>query len=162
MTHSSIGRARSIPLVVAWLVLWIIIIATWIYDEQGFSSGMPGPVFLVMMLGPLLVGVLLGWGRTDLGSAAKAGMIGGVVYGLANMGAQLLWGGVLRLLDRIDPDAMAEMGGVGFFIGEVVEFTVLFTVTGLVLGLAGALTGAALSRATNRRQRSTRMQWPYS
>ena len=65
--------------VVFWLALWVIVIATWMYDENGFTFGMPGPVFLLMMLGPLLVGLLLGWGKVGAWPAARAGMIGGVM-----------------------------------------------------------------------------------
>lgn len=150
MSHLLSLRSRLVWLLTAWLFLWIVIIATWMYDANGYSFGMPGPIFLLMMLGPLLVGLVLGRGTASLWPAAKAGMIGGVVYGLANIGAQLIWGLVLRAFGRIPPDAMAEMGGAGFLVIEVVEFTLLFTLTGLVLGLVGGLLGAALSGKAHR------------
>lgn len=150
MTHAPSVHPRLFPLLLAWLVLWAVIIVTWMYDANGHSFGMPGPVFLLMMLGPLLIGLLLGWGSGSLRQGMKAGMIGGVVYGLVNMAVQLIWGLVLRLLGRIPPDTMTEMGGLGFFVIEVVEFTVLFVATGLILGLVGGLLGAAVSRLAHR------------
>ena len=150
MTHAPSVHSRLFPLLLAWLVLWVVIIVTWMYDANGYSFGMPGPVFLLMMLGPLLVGLLLGWGSGSPRQGMKAGMIGGVVYGLANMVVQLIWGLVLSLLGRIPPDTMAEMGGLGYFVIEVVEFTVLFVATGLILGLGGGLLGTAGSRLARR------------
>ena len=135
---------QVVAAILFWLVLWVIIIATWMYDENGYTFGMPGPIFLLMMLGPLLIGLVLSWGKPGLWQGARTGMIGGVVYGLANMAAQLVWGVVLKALGRIPPDAMAETGGPWVALFEVVEFTVLFTITGLILGLVGGLLGAAL------------------
>lgn len=146
MTHSLVLRSRLTLLLVGWLVLWAIIVATWMYDADGYAIGMPSVVFLVSMLGPLLVGFVLGWGKASPPPAAKAGMAGGVVYGLANMVAQLVWGLILRVLGRIPLDTIAQTGGPWVFLFEIVEFTVLFTVTGLFLGLVGGLLGAAVSR----------------
>jgi len=144
MTHTRRVSAQALGLLLAWLALWAVVVTTWLYDSNGYTVGMPGPVFLLMMFGPLLVGLALGWGKASHRLGMKAGMLGGVAYGLANMVAQLVWGLVLRALGLIPPDAMAEMGGPEFFVIEVVEFTVLFTATGLVLGLVGALLGATV------------------
>ena len=143
------GRALA-TILIFWIALWAVTIATWMYDDEGYAAGMPGPIFLLMMLGPLLVGFVLGWGRASLGQGMKAGLIGGVAYGLANMVAQLLWGLVLRILGRIPAESMENMGGFWVFLFEIVEFTLLFTITGLVLGLVGGLLGAALSRQARR------------
>lgn len=143
------GQA-TIAAILFWVALWAVIVATWMYDGDGYTVGMPSAVFFLMMLGPLLVGFALGWGKTGLWQGMKWGMISGALYGLANMVAQLVWGGVLQLLGRIPLDTMAEMGGMGFFALEVVEFTLLFTLTGLVLGLVGGLLGATVSRLVHR------------
>lgn len=146
MTHTPRFSTRTFGLLLAWLALWAVVVATWLYDADGYAAGMPGPVFLLMLLGPLLGGLVLGWGKGSLGQGMKAGAVGGVVYGLANMGGQLLWGLVLRALGRIPSELPAEVSGPVFFVMEVVEFTLLFTITGLTLGLMGGLAGAALSR----------------
>lgn len=138
---------RIILLVLLWLLLWAATIATWMYDADGYTVGMPPLMFAITMLGPLLVGLILGWGKDSIGEGVRVGMVGGVVYGLANMAGQLLWGGVLNLLGRIPPDTMAEIGGIGVMVFEVVEFTLLFTLTGLILGLIGGALGAWIGRS---------------
>lgn len=144
MNHIS-EKPRSYRLIL-WLggllaVLWAVTIATWIFDEFGYSAGMPGPVFALHLLAPLMVGLIVGWRRAELWPGAKAGAIAGALFGAANIGAQLLWGGVLSLLGRISPDQPFTFVESIF---EVLEFLVLFMIVGLVLGGIGGLLGAAI------------------
>lgn len=144
MYHVS-DQPRSNRLLV-WLgailaILWVITIATWIFDESGYSTGMPGPVFALHMLVPLLVGLIVGWRKIGLWPGAKAGAFAGALFGAANIGAQLIWGLALSLLGRIHPDQPFTFVESIF---EVLEFLVLFTIVGLVLGGIGGLLGAAI------------------
>ena len=122
-------------------LLWIVTIITWIFDESGYSAGMPAPVFALHLLAPLLVGLIVGWRRAGLWPGAKAGAIAGTLFGAANIGAQLLWGAVLSLLGRISPDQPFTFVESIF---EVLEFLVLFMIVGLVVGGVGGLLGAAI------------------
>jgi len=144
----SLGPHRIPPfIVVVWLVLWVIVVITWMYDDSGYSAGMPMPVFLIQLLSPLLIAFVLGWRKFTLWDGAKVGMVAGVVFGLANMAAQLIWGGILLALGKAAPEA--AMGwAAGLF--EVLEFTVLFALTGLVLGLVGGLAGVLAARLLHR------------
>lgn len=150
MTSNASHRLRMsrpvLAVIIIWAVLWIIGIATWMYDVNGYTVGMPPVVFNLTLLGPLLVGLVLGWGKETLWKGVRAGMAGGVLFGLANMVGQLVWGLILRLFGRIPPDAMTEMGGMAFFAIEIVEFTLLFALTGFILGLIGGSAGQLLSR----------------
>jgi hypothetical protein len=131
---------RSLLLIIALLlIIWVVAIATWIYDEAGYSAGMPMPVFLLHMLAPLLVGLIVGWRKVSLWLGAKAGAIAGALFGAANIAVQLLWGGVLSLLGRISPDQPFTFVESIF---EVLEFLVLFTIVGLALGAIGGFFGA--------------------
>lgn len=121
-------------------LLWIVTIITWIFDESGYSAGMPAPVFALHMLAPLLVGLIVGWRRAGLWPGAKAGAIAGALFGAANIGVQLLWGGVLYLLGRIPPNQPFTFLE-GLF--EAFAFLVLFTLVGLALGAIGGFLGAA-------------------
>lgn len=149
MDHSlSFGRQR-IPsfIVVAWLILSAIVVVTWMYDDAGHSVGMPMPVFFLQLLSPMLIAFVLGWRKSTYWQGAKIGMLAGAAFGLANMVAQLIWGGILLALDKAVPGA--TMGwAAGLF--EVFEFTVLFTLTGLVLGLVGGLAGVLATRVLHR------------
>lgn len=73
----------------------------------------------------------------------KNGLIGGVLFGLANIAATLLWGAILMASGRVSPD---DAMTVGEGLSEVVEFTLLYTIVGLVLGAAGGFLGAPASR----------------
>lgn len=144
MNHTSL-RPRSSQILV-WIggllvLLWVITIATWMYDEHGYSFGMPMPVFVIHMLAPLLVGLIVGWQRAGLWPGAKAGAIAGALFGAANIGAQLIWGAALSLLGRISPDQPFTFIESIF---EVLEFLVLFMIVGLVLGGLGGFLGAAI------------------
>lgn len=149
MDHSlSFGRQR-IPsfIVIAWLILTAIVVVTWMYDDAGYSVGMPMPVFFLQLLSPMLIAFVLGWRKPTYWQGAKIGMVAGAAFGLANMVAQLIWGGILLALGKAVPEA--TMGwAAGLF--EVFEFTVLFTLTGLVLGLVGGLAGVLAARVLHR------------
>jgi len=124
-------------LAVLWALLWAITIATWIYSEEGYSSGMPGPVFFLHLLAfPLVVGYLgSGW-RMHSGLA-------GVVFAEANLLLQLVWGGILAVLGRIAPDP--NMTGLAGIL-EYVEFMLLMGVPGFILGWLGGAVGKAARR----------------
>lgn len=122
-------------------LLWVVTIATWMYDKHGYSAGMPGPVFALHLLAPLLVGLIVGWHRSGLWPGAKAGAIAGALFGVVNIGAQLVWGAALSLLGRTSPDQPFTFIE-GIF--EVLEFLVLFMIVGLVLGGIGGFLGAAI------------------
>jgi hypothetical protein len=146
MNHIS-EQPRSNRLLI-WLggllaLLWAVTIATWMYDEAGYSFGMPMPVFVIHMLAPLLVGLIVGWRKAELWLGAKAGGLAGALFGAANIGVQLLWGGVLSLLGRISPDQPFTFIESIF---EVLEFLVLFMIVGFLLGGIGGLLGTAIGR----------------
>lgn len=52
MTHSPVLRSRLALLLVAWLILWAVIVATWMFDADGYTVGMPAAVFFLALLGP--------------------------------------------------------------------------------------------------------------
>ncbi len=123
------------------VVLWVMTVATWMYDTAGYTVGMPMPLFFVHLAAPLVVGLIVGRRKTGLWSGAKTGAIAGALFGAANIAVQLLWGGVLYLLGRIPPDQPFTFVESLF---EVLEFLVLFTLMGLILGMAGGFLGAAI------------------
>ena len=123
-------------------LLWAVTIITWIFDESGYSAGMPGAVFALHMLAPLLVGLIVGWRKLEVWQGAKTGGVAGALFGAANIGVQLLWGGVLDLLGRISPDQPFTFVESIF---EVLEFLVLFMIFGLFLGGIGGFLGAAIA-----------------
>ena len=141
LDQSQSERRPLVILLILFVGLWVVTIATWMYDESGYSYGMPMPLFLVHLIAPLVVGVIVGWRRLDLWSGAKSGAIAGALFGTANIGIQLLWGGVLDLLDRISPDQPFTFLE-GLF--AVFEFLVFFALIGLVLGALGGFLGAAI------------------
>lgn len=134
-------RQPWVILVLLLVALWVVTVATWIFDEAGYSAGMPGPIFALHMLAPLLVGLIVGWRRVGSWPGAKAGAIAGALFGAANIGAQLIWGAVLSSLGRISPDQPFTFIESVF---EVLEFLVLFMTVGLVLGGVGGFLGAVL------------------
>lgn len=149
-------KPRSYRLLI-WLgallaILWGITVATWLYDDQGFSVGMPGPVFALHLLAPLLVGLIVGWRKANLWQGAKAGALAGALFGAANMGVQLLWGGALNLLGRVSPD---QSFTVVESIFEVLEFLLLFLIVGLFLGGIVGLLGAAIGGRRRGEQKVT-------
>ncbi len=141
LDQSQPDRRPLVILLILFVGLWAVTIATWIFDEAGYSAGMPMPIFALHLLAPLLVGLIVGWRRLSLWSGAKAGAIAGALFGAANIAVQLLWGGVLSLLGRISPDQPFTFVESIF---EVLEFLILFAVVGLALGGIGGLLGAAI------------------
>lgn len=144
MNHTS-EKPRSYRLLI-WLgallaIMWVITIATWLFDDQGYSVGMPGPVFALHLLAPLLVGLIVGWSKADLWQGAKAGALAGALFGAANMGVLLLWSGALNMLGRVFPDQSFTFVESIF---EVLEFLALFMIVGLFLGGIVGLLGAAI------------------
>lgn len=137
VTHEPRLSRPTLAMILFWLAVWAFTLLTWMYGDDGYTYGMAPAATVLTMLGPLLVGLVLGWNKATLWPAVRAGMIGGALFGAATMVGQLVWGGVLYLLGRIPPDAMEEMGGLPVMIFEVIEFTVLFVVSGLILGAIG-------------------------
>lgn len=135
-------RRSWIILLLVFVALWTVTAATWMYDEAGYTVGMPGLVFILHLAAPLAVGLVVGWRKLSLVSGAKVGAFAGALFGAANIAVQLLWGGVLYLLGRIPPDQPFTILE-GLF--EVFEFLLLFTIIGLILGAIGGLLSAAIS-----------------
>lgn len=135
------NRLPVIVLVILYIALWIMMVVTWMYDDAGYSGGMPGPAFLVMLASPLVAGSIVGWYKENLGSGVKAGMIAGSLFGAANIVGNLVWGGVLWIQGKISADQpFTFWQGVA----EVLEFLLLFAIIGLFLGAIGGLSGAAI------------------
>lgn len=137
-------KANSLPaivLIIFFIALWIMMVVTWMYDDAGYSGGMPGPAFLVMLASPLIAGFVVGWYKESLGLGVKAGMIAGPLFGAANILGNLVWGGVLWIQGKIPADQPFT-----FWQGvvEVSEFILLFATIGLFLGAIGGLSGAAI------------------
>lgn len=125
------------------ILLWIVTIALWIYDAAGDSMGMPMPLFFVHLLLPLVAGLVVGWRATSLAAGTRAGAMAGALFGLANMGALLLWSGILYLLGRVSADQPFTLAESVF---EALEFLLLYALVGLVLGAVGGAVGAVLGR----------------
>ncbi len=134
---------------VVWVqVVWVITLATWVFDQRSVPVGMH-PVGLVLNLAlPIGAGALVGWwwldepgGRRGVVSSAERGMIGGMLAMEASLlGELVLWMVVYRLiLGR----PLAEVtGGMLGGLTELVEFVVLAANGGLVLGgIGGAVSG---------------------
>lgn len=65
-------KTNSLPvivLIILYIALWIMMVVTWMYDDAGYSGGMPGPAFLVMLASPLVPGFMVGWHKERLGRA---------------------------------------------------------------------------------------------
>lgn len=137
-------KRNSLPviaLIILYIALWIMMAVTWMYDDAGYSGGMPGPAFLVILASPLVAGLIVGWYKESLGSGVKTGMIAGPIFGAANIVGNLIWGRVLWIQGKIPADQPFT-----FWQGvlEVLEFLVLFAIIGLFLGAIGGLSGAAI------------------
>jgi hypothetical protein len=147
MSHKLHIQRPVMVVLVFWGVIWLLTIATWMYDSAGYTVGMPMPVFFLQLLAPLLAGLVLGWNKQHLWPGVKAGMIGGALFGIASLIGQLIWGGVLNLMGRIPPES-----NITFVEGiyEILEFLMLFTIVGLVLGAVGGLLGFAIAKALHR------------
>jgi hypothetical protein len=143
MNHKLHIQRPVMVVLVFWGAIWVLAIATWMYDSAGYTVGMPMPVFFLQLLAPLLAGVVLGWGKSRLWPGMKAGMIGGALFGIANLVGQLIWGGVLYLMGRIPPESPFTFVE-GIF--EALEFLVLFMMTGLILGAVGGLLGFGIAK----------------
>lgn len=134
-----------LAMILFWLAVWVFAIVTWMYDDAGYTFGMSPAATILTMLGPLLVGLVLGWGKQRPWHSIRAGAIGGALFGAATMVSQLVWGAVLQALGRIPPDAMEQMGGIWFAVIEALEFTVLFVVSGMILGGIGGAAAALVA-----------------
>jgi hypothetical protein len=139
----------AIVLIILYIALWIMMAVTWMYDDAGYSVGMPWPAFLVMLASPLVAGFTVGWSKASLGSGVKAGMIAGPLLGAANIVGNLLWGGVLWIQGKIPAEQpFTFWQGVA----EVLEFLLLFAIIGLVLGAIGGLAGTAIGNRMRSRE----------
>jgi len=125
---------RSFALI--WLALWALTIITWMYDERGYSMGMPMLVFFAHLGAlPTVAGIMTARWRLH---GAAAGFV------IAEVDLLLLaaWGGLLALLGKVadNPD-MAGWAGVA----EYGAFVILMGVVGFVAGWIGGVIGRALS-----------------
>lgn len=139
--HPRTNRLPVIVLIVLYIALWIMMVVTWMYDDAGYTVGMPGPAFFIMLASPLVAGCIVGWYKESLGPGVKAGMIAGAFFGAANMIGNVIWGGVLWVRGLIPADQPFT-----FWEGviEAFGFLLLFAIVGLVLGAIGGLSGAAI------------------
>lgn len=121
--------------VVAWSLLWILTVATWLYDPAGNSFGMPFPVFFLHLVGfPLVVGAVVSRWRLNSGLA-------GLIVSEGNLALNLVWSGVLALLGRIDP---AGSMSVAEGLVEVLEFVLLMGLAGFLAGALGGFLGRVI------------------
>lgn len=144
MTHKFHFNRQVTILVVLWLALWFLMVFTWLYDQNGYSSGMPPVPFFMMLFSPLVVGLIVGWYKVDVWPGVKAGMIAGALFGAANIVGNLIWGLILQLRGQIAPDQPFTFWE-GVF--EALIFLLFFAVIGLVLGAIGGLLAVFISRA---------------
>lgn len=154
LVQSKSDRRPRVILIVLFVALWLLMAVTWMYDEAGYTAGMPGPVFFLMLISPLVAGLVAGWNRVEVRSGAKVGMIAGALFGAANIAGNLIWGGILFLLGRIPPDQPFTFWE-GVF--EAFIFLLFFAVIGLVLGAIGGALGAAISARRHSENKESRL-----
>lgn len=135
-------RRPLVILVFFYVALWVLMAVTWMYDDAGYTVGMPGPIFMILLVSPLAAGAVVGYYKADLRSGIKAGMIAGALFGAANIIGNLIWGLVLSARGRIPADQPFTFLE-GMF--EALSFLVFFALVGLVLGAIGGALGAAVS-----------------
>lgn len=148
MRHFLRSHPTFFALFLFWLCLWVVMVVTWLYDPDGYTVGMPMPVFFVFLAAPLLAGLIAGWPKPSLGAGISAGMSAGALFGAANLVGNLLWGAVLSIQGRIPPDQPFTFWE-GVF--EALGFLVFFMVVGLALGALGGGIGAALGGRAGRK-----------
>lgn len=135
-------RRPLVILLIFLIALWVLMAVTWMYDDAGYTVGMPAPVFFLHLISPLVAGLVVGWYKVGLRSGVKAGMIAGALFGAANIIGNLMWGLVLLAQGRIPADQpFTFLEGVF----EALSFLVFFALIGLVLGAIGGAIGAAVS-----------------
>jgi hypothetical protein len=132
---------------VFWLALLVLTILTWQYDPAGYSAGMPGPVFFILLGSPFVVALILGWQQDTIWDGLKAGVVGGTLFGLANMAGHLVWSMLIiaRGKAAFDP----PMAWWEFAL-EALGFVFLFGIVGFVLGLVGGPLGAWAATSRHR------------
>jgi hypothetical protein len=143
MTHKFHIDRQLTAVVILWIALWFLMVFTWLYDQEGYSSGMPPVPFFMMLFSPLVVGVIVGWYKVEVWPGMKAGMIAGALFGAANIIGNLIWGLMLQVQGRITPEQPLT-----FWEGvlEALGFLLFFAVIGLVLGAIGGLLGVFIAR----------------
>ena len=50
MSHVLRNHPTVSALFLLWLGLWIVMVATWLYDSAGYTVGMPMPVFFIFLV----------------------------------------------------------------------------------------------------------------
>ena len=60
MSHVLRNHPTVSALFLLWLGLWIVMVATWLYDSAGYTVGMPMPVFFIFLVAPLPAGLIAG------------------------------------------------------------------------------------------------------
>ncbi len=141
-THPKPDRRPLVILTIFLVALWVLMAVTWMYDDAGYTSGMPVPVFFLHLTSPLVAGLVVGWYKVGMRSGVKAGMIAGALFGAANIIGNLIWGLVLLAQGRIPADQPLTFLEGTF---EALSFLVFFALIGLVLGAIGGALGAAVS-----------------
>ena len=157
MNHSIVqpkpDRRPLVILIIFFVALWVLMAVTWLYDDAGYTVGMPGPIFMILLVSPLAAGAVVGYYKADLRSGIKAGMIAGALFGAANIIGNLIWGLVLSARGRIPADQPFTLLE-GMF--EALSFLVFFALIGLVLGAIGGAIGAAVCARARRTQSGLR------
>lgn len=134
-------RRPLVILGILFVALWILMVVTWMYDEAGYTVGMPPAVFIIILASPLVAGLIVGWFKVGLRPGAKAGMIAGALFSAANIIGNIIWGWLLNIQGRIPAEQpFTFWEGVA----EALGFLLLFAVVGLVLGAIGGALGAAI------------------
>lgn len=152
--HKIIDRLRSnhtaaILIGIAWVILWVAIIATWMYDEQGYSFGMQGALFFILLLSPFLIGIYYGYYERTIQESITRGALSGFLLSLLNFAMLLIWSGVLAALGKIDP-TNSEFSLVGNIL-EIGEMLLLFAIVAVLTGAIGGMTGWAYQRLGKKR-----------
>ena len=135
-----------------WLILWIVSVATWLYDPAGYSAGMPMEVFYVHLLAPLAAGILAGWWQDTIRGSVKNGLWAGLLYSVLDFVALLVWSGMLIGLGKVDPTVSETMPWwEGVF--EALHMGLAYVIIGLLLGPVGGLIAGLVVAAVRRTHR---------
>jgi hypothetical protein len=125
---------------VSLLALWVLTILTWMFDDGGYSVGMPGWVFALHLAAPLVFAVWIGWQQESFADGLKAGLIAGAAFASADVLVLYVWSGILIALGKVSPDA--EIGSIWAGLFEALAMGVFNLIEGAVFGVVGGGLGA--------------------